>query len=462
MSKKKLCVLGGGGVRSAFVARTIARAAADLNLGSVVFFDVDPLKLKSYGGLAKETARRIAPELNFTLETDPIKALENCDYIITTIRVGGDASRVKDEEIISNLGLLAQETTGAGGFSMAMRSIPVISAYCQLAKEVAAPGHIILNFTNPAGLVTQALVDQGFPAYGICDSPLELMGQLAEMLNVSPDRFSCNSFGLNHLTWFNNFKVDGKDISDQILSDPKLFESTEMRIFDPEILDISEGHLLNEYLYFYHHNKKAIEMFKDSSPSRGHLIAKVNIDMNAELSKVNVESDFDTALEIFFRNYNVRENNYMKNESGKARPKVRKTPSVDEFINGNDEGGYAGVAVNFIKAFNSSTPAEMVLSTRNAGAIPELGADDVIEVMCTVFNQEVKPRPQKNIPKTFLNLISTMKEYERLSVKAIMSKDKKIAAKALLANPLVSNFDLATKLVSEFVKHNSPGSGEWK
>jgi 6-phospho-beta-glucosidase len=184
--------------------------------------------------------------------------------------------------------------------------------------------------------------------------------------------------------------------------------------------------------------------------------------MNAELSKVNVESDFDTALEIFFRNYNVRENNYMKNESGKARPKVRKTPSVDEFINGNDEGGYAGVAVNFIKAFNSSTPAEMVLSTRNAGAIPELGADDVIEVMCTVFNQEVKPRPQKNIPKTFLNLISTMKEYERLSVKAIMSKDKKIAAKALLANPLVSNFDLATKLVSEFVKHNSPGSGEWK
>jgi 6-phospho-beta-glucosidase len=358
--------------------------------------------------------------------------------------------------------LLAQETTGAGGFSMAMRSIPVISAYCQLAKEIAAPGHIIHNFTNPAGLVTQALVDQGFSAFGICDSPLELIGQLAEILDVSGDRFSCNSFGLNHLTWFNDFKVDGKNVSSEVLSNPDLFKSTEMRLFDPEILDISEGHLLNEYLYFYHYNKKAIEMFESSTHSRGELIASVNKTMNAELSAVDIESDFGTALEIFFRNYNIRENNYMKNESGKSRPKVREVPSVEEFIDGKDEGGYAGVAVNFIKAYESSAPAEMVLSTRNNGAIHELATNDVIEVMCTVSNKAVKPRPQQNIPKNILNLISTMKEYERLSVQAILTKDKKLAVKALLTNPLVSNFDLATKLVSEFVKHNSPGSGEWK
>jgi 6-phospho-beta-glucosidase len=159
MAKKKLCVLGGGGVRSLFVARTIARAAAELNLGSVVFFDVDEFKLNTYGKLAKEVARRISPELDFTIETDARKAIENSDYIITTIRVGGDASRLKDEEIISSLGLLAQETTGAGGFSMAMRSIPVISAYCQLAKEIAAPGHIILNFTNPAAIPHWNLLD---------------------------------------------------------------------------------------------------------------------------------------------------------------------------------------------------------------------------------------------------------------------------------------------------------------
>ena len=376
--------------------------------------------------------------------------------------MGGDASRVNDEVIISRLGLLAQETTGAGGFSMAMRSIPVISAYCELAKEFAAPGHIILNFTNPAGLVTQALVDQGYPAFGICDSPLELMGQLSEILNVSRDRFSCNSFGLNHLTWFNNFKVDGNNVSKELLDNSELFKSTEMRVFEPEILNISEGHLLNEYLYFYHYNKKAIAMFEASTPSRGDLIATVNKTMNAELSEVNVESNFDVALEIFFRNYNVRENNYMKNESGKARPKVRTIPSVEEFINGNDEGGYAGVAVNFIKAYESSASAEMVLSTRNAGAISELGTNDVIEVMCTVSNQEVKPRPQKSIPKTFLNLISTMKEYERLSVQAILTKDRKLAVKALMTNPLVANFDLASTLISEFLIHNAAGSGEWK
>jgi 6-phospho-beta-glucosidase len=184
--------------------------------------------------------------------------------------------------------------------------------------------------------------------------------------------------------------------------------------------------------------------------------------MNAELSAVDIESDFGTALEIFFRNYNIRENNYMKNESGKSRPKLRKVPSVEEFINGKDEGGYAGVAVNFIKAYESSAPAEMVLSTRNNGAIPELATNDVIEVMCTVSNKAVKPRPQQNIPKNILNLISTMKEYERLSVQAILTKDKKLAGKALLTNPLVSNFDLATKLVSEFVILNATGSGDWK
>lgn len=462
MPKKKLCVLGGGGVRSLLVARTIARAATELNLGSVVFFDVDEFKLNTYGRLAKEVARRISPELEFSLQSDENKAIQSADYIITTIRVGGDASRLKDEEIISSLGLLAQETTGAGGFSMAMRSIPVISAYCQLAREIAAPGHIILNFTNPAGLVTQALVDQGFPAFGICDSPLELMGQLAEILNISGDRFSCNSFGLNHLTWFNDFKADGKNVSKELLSDPELFKATEMRLFDPEILDISEGHLLNEYLYFYHYNKKAIAMFEALTVSRGDLIATVNKTMNAELATVDIESDFDTALEIFFRNYNVRENNYMKNESGKSRPKLRKVPSVEEFIDGVDEGGYAGVAVNFIKAFESSTTAEMVLSTRNNGAILDLAADDVIEVMCTVSNQEVSPRVQQNIPKTILNLILTMKEYERLSVKAILTKDKKMAVKALMTNPLVANFDLASKLVSEFLIHNAPGSSEWK
>lgn len=462
MPKKKLCVLGGGGIRSLLVARTIARAATELNLGSVVFFDVDEFKLNTYGRLAKEVARRISPELEFSLQSDENKAIQSADYIITTIRVGGDASRLKDEEIISSLGLLAQETTGAGGFSMAMRSIPVISAYCQLAREIAAPGHIILNFTNPAGLVTQALVDQGFPAFGICDSPLELMGQLAEILNISGDRFSCNSFGLNHLTWFNDFKADGKNVSKELLSDPELFKATEMRLFDPEILDISEGHLLNEYLYFYHYNKKAIAMFEALTVSRGDLIATVNKTMNAELATVDIESDFDTALEIFFRNYNVRENNYMKNESGKSRPKLRKVPSVEEFIDGVDEGGYAGVAVNFIKAFESSTTAEMVLSTRNNGAILDLAANDVIEVMCTVSNQEVSPRVQQNIPKTILNLILTMKEYERLSVKAILTKDKKMAVKALMTNPLVANFDLASKLVSEFLIHNAPGSSEWK
>ena len=276
MKDFKLCLIGGGGVRSPFVAKSIAYASSQLNLKTVVLLDTDAYKLQKYGGLAQEIAKRINPKLDFLLETDASKALLDCDYIITTVRVGGDESRIWDEEIVSSYGLVAQETTGAGGFSMAMRSIPVISEYCRIAREIAAPDHIILNFTNPVGLVTQALVDQGFPAYGICDSPIEMIKQLARLMEVPSSRFSCNSFGLNHLTWFNNFNVDGKDITENILNDPDLFTKTEMRIFNKNILELTDNFLPNEYLYFYYCNQKAIKMSAKAPISRAHLIQNVN------------------------------------------------------------------------------------------------------------------------------------------------------------------------------------------
>ena len=462
MKDFKLCLIGGGGVRSPFVAKSIAYASSELNLKTVVLLDTDVFKLQKYGGLAKEIAKRINPQLDFLLETDASKALLDCDYIITTVRVGGDESRIWDEEIISNYGLLAQETTGAGGFSMAMRSIPVISEYCRIAREIAAPDHIILNFTNPAGIVTQALADQGFPAYGICDSPIELINQLARLMEVPNSRFSCNSFGLNHLTWFNNFKINGKDITESILNDPDLFTKTEMRIFDKNILELTDNFLPNEYLYFYYCNQKAIKMSAKAPISRAHLIQNVNLTMNLQLENLDPKQDFEVALKIFFDNYNIRENTYLQNESGRQRGEIRTTPSADEYISSPDEGGYAGVALNFLKALQSNSTQEMVLSTKNLGAMQELRPEDVVEIMCTVGNGHVVPRKQRDIPAFILNLILTMKEYERLSVKAILNKDKVSALRALTINPLVANLDIASNLLEEFIIQNKSYTGIWK
>ena len=184
--------------------------------------------------------------------------------------------------------------------------------------------------------------------------------------------------------------------------------------------------------------------------------------MNSQLEKLDPKQDFEIALKIFFDNYNIRENTYLQNESGRQRSEIRTTPSADEYISSPDEGGYAGVALNFLKALQSNSTQEMVLSTKNLGAMQELRPEDVVEIMCTVGNGQVVPRKQKDIPAFILNLILTMKEYERLSVKAILNKDKVSALRALTINPLVANLDIASNLLEEFIIQNKSYTGIWK
>ena len=170
----KLAVIGGGGVRSMFLAKSIAQRAKDLHITELVFMDNDPEKLRIYGGMAAQVSRRLNPELNFRLTGEAEDAVRDADYIITTIRVGGDGMRVKDERIALSRGVLGQETTGAAGFSFAMRSVPALAEYCELAKKAAHPNVKIFNFTNPAGVVSQALRDMGYDfTYAVYDAFLE-------------------------------------------------------------------------------------------------------------------------------------------------------------------------------------------------------------------------------------------------------------------------------------------------
>lgn len=458
----KLCLIGGGGVRTPFVAKTIATLASSTGIKELTLFDIDEFKLAKIGSIAKEIAKRIDPNLKVSLEVDPETALANSDYIITTVRAGGDRARRQDEQIVSKYGLLAQETTGACGFAMAMRSIPVILEYCEIARKVAKPNHLIFNFTNPAGLVTQALTQAGYQAIGICDTPAELMRQLADLLEVQESQFSFNSFGLNHLSWFNQFKVDGVDVSELVINHPDLFTKTEMRLFEQDILLSTDNHLLNEYLYFYLYTKRAIRLSNESNKTRGELILQVNQSMNAQLTEVDVDSDFDKALKIFFDNYNVRENSYLTTESGIARVKQYRTPSTEEFITMPDQGGYAGVALRLIHALSASHPTQMVLSVPNNGAIPQLAADDVIEVSCTISNGKITPNQQLGIPDHILDLILAIKEYERLAIEAISKSSTELAIKALETNPLVADRKIATHVVADFVAAYGGYGGPWR
>lgn len=459
----KLCVLGGGGVRSCFLAKSIACNAGLANLTEVVLMDVDQAKLDRYGKLARQIAIRIAPALQVTLTRSVEEAVTDADFVITTIRSGGDHSRVRDEEIVSQTGLLAQETTGACGFAMAMRSIPVLLDYCEKIKQLAHPGCLIFNFTNPSGIVTQALNSCGYPVYGICDAPSEFVKQLAAMLNVAENRFSCECFGLNHLSWFTHFQVDGKDVTEPIFTDPNLFVKTEMRLFEPQVLKMTDGCLPNEYLYFYYYTRKVIQSSRQAGESRAQLIERVNTMMNKALENVDPDQEFEKAFRIFFEHYNIRENHYMMNESGKARVRHYEVPSVEEFLSTPDEGGYAGVALRFVKALFQDEPVEMILSVPNRGAIAGLRDEDVVEISCRIDHNGAHPIGQPHIPQPIMNLIQTMKEYERTAVRAILNRDRDLAVKALLIHPLVANLDLAEKLVDAFLKESQrDGMPPWK
>lgn len=457
----KLTVLGGGGVRSPLLAKSIVNRAKQLGIDKIVFMDNDSEKLRIYGGIAKKISSIIDSSIIFELTTDAVDALSDADFVITTLRVGQDKGRTMDERIALNHGVLGQETTGAGGFAMAMRSIPALKEYCQLVREYSKPGALIFNFTNPSGLVTQALRDEGFDnIYGICDGPSEFIKELVELIEAKHEDVEIECFGLNHLSYFRSVKVKNEEMIDRIINNPKLYQNTEMRFFDPELVK-DFGMLLNGYLYYYYNREKAVENINKSGKTRGETILDINEDMYKELKDIDLEENFEKAIEIYLKYYDKREKSYMAIESGSTRGETKKI-TLDSRQKGVDDGGYAGVALNFIEAYISGNPCEMVLSVPNCGAIDGLQDNDVVEVTCHIDKNGPIPIKVGEVPEIQMNLIRQVKLFERLAVEAIKNRSIKIATEALMVHPLVNSYTMAKELVKEYIEAHSEYIGEWK
>lgn len=457
----KLTVLGGGGVRSPLLVKTIVNRAKKIGIDEVVFMDNDNEKLRIYGGLAKEIAGIIDNTIRFKLTSDPVEALTDADFIITTLRVGQDRGRILDERIALNHGVLGQETTGTGGFAMAMRSIPALKEYCKLVDKYSKPGALIFNFTNPSGLVTQALRDEGVNnVYGICDGPSEFIKELESLTEVKHEDMSVECFGLNHLSWYRSVKIKGKEIIESLIDDPKLYRKTEMRFFDPELVKSLEM-LLNGYLYYYYNREEALENIISSDKTRGETIFDINNNMYDELCSIDIEKEFQRAIKIYLKYYDMREKSYMSIESGSAREEVK---GVDEdwMFKGADDGGYAGVALNFIESYINGNECEMVLSVPNCGSIEGLCDNDVIEISCRIGKGRVEPVKIGKVPEIQLNLIKQVKLFERLAVESISKRSIEIARQALMVHPLVNSYTLAKKLVNEYIEAHKKYIGEWK
>ena len=210
-----------------FLAKSIAQKARRLHIDELCFMDNNEKKLNIYGGMASHVARLLCPELKFSLTTDKIEAVTDADYVITTIRVGEDDMRAKDERIALNKGVLGQETTGAAGFSFAMRSVPALAEYCELIKKYAKPDVKVFNFTNPAGVVSQTLRDMGYDfTYGICDAPSGMLRSFALLYNENPDNISGEVYGLNHLSYFKSIILNGKEIMPELIENDECFKAS--------------------------------------------------------------------------------------------------------------------------------------------------------------------------------------------------------------------------------------------
>ena len=453
----KLAVIGGGGVRSMFLAKSIAQKAAQLNITELVFMDNNERKLAIYGKMAQQVARRINDKIDFSLTYDAAEALTDADYVITTIRVGEDDMRVKDERIALSKGVLGQETTGAAGLSFAMRSVDALAGYCELIKKYSKPGCKVFNFTNPAGVVSQTLRDMGYDfTYGICDAPSGMLRTFEKLYGAKEGSARGEVYGLNHLSYFSSVRIDGREVMHEIIENDRAYTETDLRYFDKSLLR-ERNAILNEYLYYFYYREKAVANILNAPQTRGEQIAEINRRMTAELEQIDIENDFDKALAVFEYWYGERENNYMAAESG-----VKRQTKWHFDIYEKDDGGYAGVALNFIGIEQSGGVDSMILCVPNNGAIDGLLDTDVVEITCDIRDGKAIPHVFGKVDEQNLELIRRVKIYERLASEAIRTKSRTKAIEALTLHPLVASYSLATELVDEYLIHNKDYTGEWK
>lgn len=439
----KITVIGGAGVRTVIFINGLLQRYRKLNIDEVVLYDIDKEKQEIIGKLCKYVVARKNEELKVRVADDAVSAIKDADYIVTTLRVGGDHARTVDEALALKCGVIGQETTGIGGFSMAVRTIPALLDYSRLIKEYAGDAWIF-NFTNPSGLVTQALNSAGYEKIiGICDAPSSTKYRMAEKLGVSENRLYVEFFGLNHLSWIKSVKLDGKEILNDLLCDNEFLSSIqEFSIFDSELLR-SIGYLPNEYLYYYYHREKVLENMLKATEARGKAIEEVNIKMMQELKKIDIDNNPEEALQIFLYYMQVRENSYMRVEAG-----TEKATNIEKGkLEVPDGIGYAGVMLDCIEGMQSIEGRNMVLSVKNNGSIPFLRDEDVVEMTCNVSQNGIVPVKVQDVPEHCELLIRLIKRYERMTVEYINTKDREKALGALMMHPLINSYSLGEKLL---------------
>ena len=444
---RKIAVIGGGGVRTPLLIFGVNEAADLLNCREIVLFDPDEKRLRIIAELGRSIVAREEGELRVREATSIEDAVEGADFVLNSVRVGGIAARATDELASIKHGYPGQETTGPAGAAMALRTVPVALEHARLVKRLSPAGWIV-NFTNPAGLITQAIMSQtGARVVGICDTPTELFHKIALALGAQPNEVSCDYAGLNHLGWVRRIRLRGEDVTDRVLNDDAILG----QLYSAPLFDFDMIRALRliptEYLFFYYSRRRALENQRRQGSSRGAEVEQLNVALVETLASRLSAGDRDGAIAAYVAYLNRRSGSYMKLEAAGGSALDEQVPYDGEPF--RVASGYHRIALDVMTALTGARPADIVVNTRNAGAVPDLPADDVVETVCRISDNSVTPLPIDPLPDAVLGLVQSIKAYERATIEAACGGSQLTARKAFLIHPAIGEWEPTEALLHD-------------
>lgn len=403
----KVAVIGGGSSYTPELINGFLERLDSFPLTELWLMDILPERLEIVGKFAQRMAAAQGAPFAVRLTTDQREAVKDADYVTTQLRVGWMQARREDEYLGRRHGLIGQETTGVGGMAKALRTIPVILQLAATMQEWARPGALLVNFTNPAGLVTEALARYapGVPAVGVCNAPITTQINILNSINetqpqpIAFERTRLQTLGLNHLTWHRGFTIDGEDIWPRVLEMTlKQMRQSAQPVWAPELIE-SLQMIPNYYLQYFYSTAEKLAEQEQWPPSRAEQVMAIEAKLFAQ---------------------------YAEPERNEPPPGLM------------ERGGayYSTVATQLLNAHANDLQEIHVVNVRHDGAVPGWPADWVLEMPCTVGRDGIRPLPTAPLPPACFGLMNAVKQYELLVVEAAVHGDREAAYQALLAHPL--------------------------
>jgi len=412
----KLAVIGAGSTYTPELVSGLMRERERIDISELVLHDIDPDRREVVGGLAKRMLERQGFSGAFAITGELDRALDGAAAVLIQIRVGGQAARLCDETIPAACGCVGQETTGAGGLAKAMRTVPVVLEIAQRARELASSDAWIVDFTNPVGIVTRALLDAGHRAIGLCNVAITFQRHIAAHLGVTPDRLAVDQVGLNHLTWIRAIWFDGRDILPEVLT--SFGDAIAREIELPRPLLDALGAIPSYYLRYFYAEREVVQE-QEVTPPRAQVVA-----------------DIERRLLELYRD-----------------PSLAEKPALLE-----QRGGafYSEAATQLVASLTADTGDVQVVDVRNDGTLSGLADDDVVEVPARIGAGGAVPVAQQPLAPELLGLVQHVAAYERMAASAAANGDHDIARLALLAHPLVREYELADSPTGRMLATNTP------